>query len=342
MTELSPAQAAALPAVRLWLVGVALLIFAMVIVGGATRLTDSGLSITEWDPIMGAIPPITDAQWQDAFAKYQLIPQARLVNAGMTLAGFKFIYWWEWSHRFLGRFIGIAFLLPFLYFAVTGAFHRALWPKLAVIFALGGLQGAFGWYMVASGLVERVKVSQYWLSAHLSLATFIYGAIMWVAMGLAVRRRLPTQPSDHGPLAIVALVFLQIAAGAFVAGLDAGQGYNTWPLMDGAIVPKGLFATAPWWRNFFENAMTAQFDHRLVAYVIFIAVAAHAYIRQTRSALILMAAVLVQVGLGIWTLLWQVPLWLGLLHQAGALVAFTAALWNLSAVLSRSPVRDRR
>jgi cytochrome c oxidase assembly protein subunit 15 len=342
MTDLSPRQAEALPAVRLWLVVVAVLIFAMVIVGGATRLTDSGLSITEWDPIMGAIPPLTEAQWIDAFARYKLIPQAQILNPDMTLGGFKFIFWWEWSHRFLGRFIGAAFLLPFIYFAVSGAVGRGLWPKLAIIFVLGGLQGALGWYMVASGLVDRVDVSQYRLAAHLSLAVFLFAAIVWVTLGLSTRRRRPVDPAGRDALIVVVLVFLQIAAGAFVAGLDAGQGYNTWPLMAGELVPKGLFVMQPWWRNFFENAMTVQFDHRLIAYVVFVAIAAHAYIRQTREALLLFAAALVQVGLGIWTLLWQVPLWLGLLHQAGAMIVFTAALWNLSATLSRSPAASRR
>lgn len=336
MDPLSPRQAAALPYVRLWLFGVAFLIFCMVIVGGATRLTGSGLSITEWQPLLGIIPPFTDADWQIAFKKYQLIPQYRAVNLGMTLAEFKFIYWWEWSHRFLGRFIGVAFLLPFAYFAATGRLSRRLWPWLAIILILGALQGTLGWYMVASGLVDRVDVSQYRLSAHLSLAALIYGAILWLAFGLG-RKHRPLQ--EWTALLIVALVLLQIAAGGFVAGLDAGQGYNTWPLMEGKLVPDGLGVMEPLWRNFFENAITVQFNHRLLAYMIAILVAGHACIARTKESILLLLTVIAQIASGVWALLWQVPLWLGLVHQAGAFVVLTAALWNLHSRLSRFPQR---
>ncbi|MFO1130921.1 MAG: COX15/CtaA family protein [Hyphomicrobiales bacterium] len=332
-------QTAAMPYVRAWLIGVAALIFCMVIVGGATRLTDSGLSITEWKPLLGAIPPMTEAHWLDAFQKYQLIPEYQQINKGMTLDQFKFIYWWEWSHRFLGRVIGLAFFLPFAYFAVTGALNRSTAIRCGVLFILGGLQGALGWYMVASGLVERVDVSQYRLAAHLSLATFIYGAILWVSFGLGRHRHAPASGRQWWALAIAVLVLLQIAAGGFVAGLDAGFGYNTWPLIDGAVVPKGLFAAEPWWRNMFENALTVQFNHRMLAYVIFLLVAAQAYVARSPSSLLLLAAVLGQVALGIWTLLWVVPLWLGLAHQGGALLVFAAAIWNLHrSLLDRAPV----
>ena len=331
-------QTAALPYVRGWLLAVAALIFCMVIVGGATRLTDSGLSITEWQPLLGAIPPFTEAHWLDAFQKYQQIPEYHLVNKGMTLEEFKFIYWWEWAHRFLGRIIGLAFFLPFAYFAVTGALTRVTALRCGVLFILGGLQGALGWYMVSSGLVDRVDVSQYRLAAHLTLATFIYGAILWVAFGLGKTRHAPRRGREWAALLLAGLILLQVAAGGFVAGLDAGFGYNTWPLMDGALIPKGLLATEPWWRNLFENALTVQFNHRMIAYLIVALVALHAFRVRSSSSLLLLGAVLLQVLLGIWTLLWAVPLWLGLAHQGGALLVLAAALWNLHRMLSaKSP-----
>ncbi len=327
-------QTASLPYVRAWLLGVAALVFLMVIVGGATRLTDSGLSITEWKPLLGAIPPFTEAHWLEAFEKYRQIPEYQLVNKGMSLDEFKFIYWWEWGHRFLGRIIGLAFFLPFAYFAVTGSLTFKTALRCGVLFVLGGLQGALGWYMVASGLVDRVDVSQYRLAAHLTLATVIFGAILWVAFGLGRSRRAPSGAREWTALLIIGLVILQVAAGGFVAGIDAGFGYNTWPLMEGALVPKGLFVTEPWWRNMFENAMTVQFNHRVFAYVITVVVAGYAYVAQSRAGFILLGAVSLQVVLGIWTLLWAVPLWLGLAHQGGALLVLAAAIWNLHTVLA--------
>jgi len=335
METLSLRQAAALPYVRLWLLAVAFLVFCMVIVGGSTRLTDSGLSITEWQPLLGAIPPLTDADWQAAFEKYKLIPEYSVVNQGMTVEEFKFIYWWEWSHRFLGRFIGLVFFLPLVLFAVTGRISRGLWWRLATIFVLGGLQGGLGWYMVASGLVERVDVSQYRLSAHLTVAALIYAVTIWVALGLGRERTRPSTGRAWAAVIIVALVFLQIAAGGFVAGLDAGMGYNTWPLMDGQLIPKGLMAMEPAWRNIFENAMTVQFNHRMLAYVVAIAVTLYALAERSGAATLMLAITLVQIGLGIWTLLEQVPLSLGLIHQGGALVLLAAALWSLDRRLSR-------
>jgi cytochrome c oxidase assembly protein subunit 15 len=330
----NPRQSAALGYVRAWLLGVAALVFCMVIVGGATRLTDSGLSITEWQPLLGAIPPLTEAHWLEALEKYRQIPEYQLVNKGMSLADFKFIYWWEWAHRFLGRIIGLAFFVPFAYFALTGSLNAKTALRCAVLFVLGGLQGALGWYMVASGLVDRVDVSQYRLAAHLTLATVIFGAILWVALGLGRRRRAPAGGQEWLAVAIIGAVLLQVAAGGFVAGLDAGFGYNTWPLMDGAWVPTGLFVGEPWWRNLFENAMTVQFNHRIFAYVIVGLVVGYAFLAQSRTSYILLAAVGLQVVFGIWTLLWAVPLWLGLVHQGGALVVLAAAIWNLHVVLS--------
>ncbi|MEI8178528.1 COX15/CtaA family protein [Aestuariivirga sp.] len=326
-------QCSAMPYVRAWLFGVAVLIFCMVIVGGATRLTDSGLSITEWKPLLGAIPPMSESHWLEAFQKYQQIPEYQQINKGMSLDQFKFIYWWEWSHRFLGRVIGLAFFLPFAYFALTGALNRRTAIRCGVLFVLGGLQGVLGWYMVASGLVDRVDVSQYRLAAHLSLATLIYGAILWVAFGLGRMRHAPVSGRQWLALLITGLVLLQIAAGGFVAGLDAGFGYNTWPLIDGAVVPKGLFVAEPWWRNMFENALTVQFNHRMLAYVVALLVAGQACMVRSRSGFILLGAVIAQVALGVWTLLWVVPLWLGLAHQGGALLVFAAAIWNLHCAL---------
>ncbi|MDH3580504.1 MAG: COX15/CtaA family protein [Hyphomicrobiales bacterium] len=328
------------PAVRWWLYALCLLIFAMIIVGGATRLTDSGLSITEWKPILGIIPPLNDIDWQDAFAKYKQIPEYRLVNKGMSLAEFKFIFWWEWAHRFLGRMIGFAFLLPFLFFWLTGRIEKGLISKLIVMFVLGGLQGALGWYMVASGLVDRVDVSQYRLAAHLSAAILIIGYIFWVALSLRPARAGPSEAGRGLVLSAVgltALVFLQIALGAFVAGLDAGMGYNTWPLMDGALVPGGLGAMAPWYANLFENALTVQFNHRVAAYAVLVWTLLHTWRVIMRagegpfavSAGVMTLAVLLQVGLGIWTLLAQVPVGLALLHQGGAVLVLAIALIHL-------------
>lgn len=334
---------AGLSAIRIWLFFLAFLIFCMVIVGGAVRLTDSGLSITEWQPLLGAIPPLTEADWALAFEKYRQIPEYALVNSGMSLEEFKFIYWWEWSHRLLGRLIGVAFLLPFLFFLIKGSLTRALAMRLAAIFILGGLQGALGWYMVASGLSERVDVSQYRLAAHLVLATIIFGAIVWVALGLGKERRAIGDVRPWFAMALIALIVVQVCMGGFVAGIDAGMGYNTWPLMDGRLVPDGLWAMSPAWQNIFENALTVQFFHRLIAYVIAVCVLIYAWRQRNSPALVLLAIVLVQITFGILTLLHQVPLSLALIHQGGALILLATALWNLHCRLaSRSPAPSRR
>jgi cytochrome c oxidase assembly protein subunit 15 len=328
------------PLIRAWLWCAAFLVFAMVIVGGATRLTDSGLSITEWQPLLGVIPPLSEAEWLQAFEKYKQIPEYSLVNQGMSLADFKFIYWWEWTHRFLGRFIGVVMIVPFLVLWLARCIEKPLLPRLAGLILLGGLQGALGWYMVKSGLIGRVDVSQYRLAGHLTFATVIFGAIVWTALGIGDHRRRPPQTSgDWAALGLVALVLLQVAFGGFVAGLDAGMGYNTWPLMDGQLIPKGLMIMEPAWRNFFENAMTVQFDHRLIAYTVAAYAALHAWRVKSRAAKAVLHAVLLQIGLGIWTLLAQVPLWLGLAHQAGAMIVFATAVWNLHDALSRQAER---
>ncbi|MDP4823455.1 MAG: COX15/CtaA family protein [Aestuariivirgaceae bacterium] len=331
-------QIAARPMVRLWLYAMAALVFCMVIVGGATRLTDSGLSITEWKPLLGAIPPLTEAAWLEAFAKYKAIPEYQLVNKGMSLAEFEFIYWWEWGHRFLGRIIGLAFLLPFLFFLMTGRIERAQVPRLVMLFILGGLQGALGWYMVMSGLTERVDVSQYRLAAHLTLATLIFAAIFWTALGIGRERPRVFAAIPRRAMVLLVLLFIQIALGGFVAGLDAGMGYNTWPLMDGQFIPAGLMIMEPAWRNLFENAMTVQFTHRMTAYFVVFAVMAHWWISPLRrrgdtAARLalqgLVLAVLAQAAFGVWTLLAMVPIHLGLIHQGGALVVLAFALAHL-------------
>ena len=338
LAEIQLSRAPQVSRIRIWLCGVAALVFLMVSVGGATRLTGSGLSITEWQPIMGALPPLSEADWQEAFAKYRQIPQYEHVNRGMSLGTFKFIFWWEWAHRLLGRLVGAAFLLPFLYFLATGRITRPLAVRLAGIFVLGGLQGAVGWYMVRSGLAVRIDVSQYRLALHLGLALLIFGALLWVALSLdAVKTEAAWSTQAVVGAAIVALVFLQSLLGALVAGLKAGAGYNTWPRMDGRLIPDGLGVMQPWYLNPFENALAVQFNHRGVAYALLVVVAWHAWhvrrsaidARVAHSALLLLAAVLAQAALGIWTLLTQVPLPLGLAHQVGAATVFGLAVWHL-------------
>lgn len=315
----------------------------MVVVGGATRLTDSGLSITEWKPILGIIPPLKHADWQDAFVKYKEIPEYKLVNKGMSLSEFKFIFWWEWAHRFLGRMIGFAFALPFIFFAWRGMISRRMVPAFAGLFALGGLQGFIGWYMVSSGLSERVDVSHYRLALHLSMAVFLFGAVLWTALRLAPEDRRDarfntiTSAQRWGARLLVVLLFGQIILGAFVAGLKAGLASSTWPLMNGQVIPEGMWALGPWYLNLVENPLTVQFDHRLLAYVIAALALLHGIAvmrsaddeRIARSAGWLLLGVLVQIALGVCTILAHVPLWLALGHQAAAVVLFGTAVWHL-------------
>ncbi len=333
-------------AVRIWLASVAVLIFIMVIVGGATRLTGSGLSITEWQPILGAIPPLSAADWQAAFDKYRQIPQYQLINRGMSLEEFQFIYWWEWGHRFLGRVIGVAFAVPLVVFAALGMISRQLMPRLLLLLLLGGLQGFMGWYMVQSGLADRVSVSQYRLAAHLGLAAVIYVGIIWVMLGVGRQRAVNLGWQNISACVLMALIFMQIIAGAFVAGLKAGFTYNTWPLMDGQIVPAGLLAMSPWWLNLFENIATVQFTHRVTAYALVVYALLHAAAAwragspAANSALLIAAAVFVQAAIGVWTLLWVVPLELGLIHQAGAFILLALGVFHLHALSAPEP--DRR
>src|SRR5712692_393687 len=337
-------------AVRLWLLVVAALMVATLVVGGATRLTESGLSIVEWRPVTGVVPPLGEAQWQAEFAKYQTIPQYRERNPGMSLHDFKTIYWWEWSHRLLARLIGIAFLLPFLWFLWRGEIEPQLRARLWTIFGLGAALGAVGWWMVSSGLADRVSVSQYRLGFHLTLACAIYAMVLWTAQELAPRDPLVVQGRIRtSAIALLVLVLMQIYLGALVAGLRAGLSYDTWPLLDGSIVPDAsrLFFEQPLWRNFFENPLTVQFDHRMVGYLLFLGALLHAgdVARTARGgaalagALALAAAITVQAALGVLTLVYQVPLALALGHQAMAIVALTIAVVHAQRLERRHAAR---
>lgn len=337
--------------VRLWLFGVAGLVALMVALGGATRLTESGLSITEWQPIMGAIPPLSAADWADAFEKYKQIPEYKLVNRGMSLSEFQFIFWWEWAHRFLGRLIGVVFGVGLVGFWIAGRLSPWLKPRLLALFALGGVQGAIGWYMVQSGLVDRTDVSHYRLALHLSVALIIFTWIFWLALRIDVapgdRRTVTRHPVLASAIGVGALLALQIVLGAFVAGLRAGKTYNTWPLMDGKLIPSGLSTLDPWYLNLFENITTVQFNHRMVAYVLLVAAIAHAVrairhhavdVAQARSAALVAGAVFLQAMLGIVTLLSVVAIPLGVAHQAGAVVVIAALTWHVHLLTLRDAV----
>ncbi len=319
----------AIPSVRAWLKCVACMVFLMVIVGGATRLTGSGLSITEWNPISGAMPPLHQADWLVLFEKYKLSSQYKLQNLGMTLNEFEFIFWWEWAHRQLGRLIGIAMVLPFVYFVVTRKLESRLVLRILFLIVLVVLQGALGWYMVASGLVNRVDVSQYRLAAHLTLASVLFAAVILTISGLDKRHGFPRSLDSWTSLVLFVLVLVQIAAGGFVAGINAGQGYNTWPLMDGKYIPDGLTSMQPMWHNFFENALTVQFNHRILAYTIFIIAVWHAVKTFSVTSMLLAYLIFTQACLGILTLLMHVPLGFALAHQATAMFVLAAAVWNL-------------
>jgi cytochrome c oxidase assembly protein subunit 15 len=322
-------------AVQLWLFAVAALMVVTLVVGGATRLTESGLSIVEWKPVTGVLPPMSQTAWQAEFDKYKEIPQYRELNRGMGLEAFKTIYWWEWSHRMLGRLVGAAFLIPFVFFLWRGWIEPRLKLRLWLLFGSGALLGAVGWWMVSSGLAGRVSVSQYRLGFHLTLACAIYSAILWTALQLSER----TIPQTNRRLRVTAAglllaTILQIYLGALVAGLDAGLSFNTWPLIDGTFIPSAerLWFEAPAWRNLFENALTVQFNHRMVAYALWLAAVVHAVDARNGTAwpgaLTLAAAMTVQAIVGIATLLHQAPIGLALLHQAMAIVVLTIAVFH--------------
>ncbi len=325
-------------AIGTWLFAIAAMVFVMVIIGGLTRLTKSGLSMVEWRPITGWLPPLSTEQWEETFRAYRNYPQYREMNAGMSLVEFQEIFWLEYIHRLWGRLIGVAFFVPFVFFLVRGWIDRKLAPRLVMIFVLGGLQGALGWFMVASGLVDRPDVSQYRLVAHFGAALVIYVALLWVAAGLVVRTP-PWNPSrglGRGAIALGGVIFVTLLSGGFVAGTDAGFAFNSFPLMDGQLVPDGLLQISPAYLNFFENLTAIQFTHRVIAMTTLAAVVAFWLIARRRplsrraglAVNGLLVAVLVQVALGISTLLLVVPVPLAALHQAGGLALLTMAVWS--------------
>ena len=347
-----PADARVRPrAVGWWLLSCCMVLLTLVMVGGATRLTESGLSIVDWKPVTGVLPPIGEAAWQAEFTRYQESPQYTAVNRGMALPEFKVIFWFEFIHRLLARLLGLWFALPLLWFWLRGAIPpRLRWPLLGIL-ALGGAQGYLGWFMVQSGLVDVPRVSPYRLAAHLSLALIVYALMLRVGLGLL----LPRAKVEAKELArrwpgrvLLSLVAVTIVFGAFVAGLRAGLMYNTFPLMGGHWVPPGLSALEPAWRNLLENPVTVQFIHRILGLTTF-TVTLWAWWRmraiaqdraQVRSRHALALMVTIQVTLGICTLLWMVPVWLGTLHQGGAVLLLSAAIaagycWKTQAVSSR-------
>jgi heme a synthase len=327
--------------VATWLLVCCALVFAMVVVGGVTRLTHSGLSIVQWQPIVGVVPPIGEAQWAKTFGQYQLTPEYRDVNQGMSLAAFKSIFWWEYFHRLLGRLIGFAFLLPLIWFWRSRRIDRALALKLTAIFVLGGLQGAMGWYMVKSGLVDNPRVSQYRLTAHLAMALVIYAAMLWTAVGLLYPRAGATAATRTGQprlrrfsWVITAMIAYMVFTGGFVAGTHAGFAYNTFPLMNGHWIPPEIFMLRPWPLNFFDNLATVQFDHRMGAWVLAVLVpwfwlkarGAALTPRARLAANLLLGMLALQITLGLSTLLLVVPVPLAAAHQAGAVLLLTIAL----------------
>jgi len=336
--------------IAIWLLTCAAMVALMVVIGGITRLTESGLSMTEWRPLIGWIPPLSEAEWQRVFDRYRQTSEYRIQFPGMGLEGFKTIFWWEYIHRVWGRLIGLVFALPMAWFMLRRRVERPLVPHLWALLLLGAFQGLIGWWMVKSGFVDRDDVSQYRLTVHLGVAIVILGYLLWLAIGLLQR----AENRGHAPAslrklswAVVAVAFVTILSGGMVAGINAGFIHNTWPLMDGGLFPEDLLAMSPFWLNFFENHSTVQFDHRILAYVT--AIAAGAYWYRTRSAGLstrarvaanLLGAMLVlQILLGIFTLLLVVPISLAVLHQGGAVVLFALAVWN-AWELSASPGPD--
>jgi heme a synthase len=323
-----------------WLLCCAAVIFGMILLGGVTRLTNSGLSMVEWKPLMGVVPPLSEQAWLETFEKYKQFPEYRQVNRGMDLEGFKAIFMYEYLHRVLGRLIGVIFLLPMLCFLASGRVRPGLAPRLWALFIMGGLQGLLGWYMVRSGLVDKPDVSQYRLAAHLGVAVAIYGYMLWVAFDLLFPAgnisRAAARPYAAWSLVVVALVYLMMLSGALVAGTDAGFSYPTWPRMGPGFIPEGLYAGTPAWRDAFEDVTTIQFNHRIFAYLLFILINLFA-LRVFRSgagsrarlaASLLAVALLVQVVLGISTLLLHMPVPVAAAHQGGAVLLLSAALFT--------------
>ena len=323
------------PAVAAWLFASAFMVAAMIVIGGITRLTESGLSMVEWRPLMGWIPPLGDAEWQRVFDMYKATPEYTASNFWMTIDDFKTIFFWEYIHRVWGRLIGIVFAVPFLFFLLTGRIERALVPRLVLLFVLGGIQGGIGWWMVTSGLVDEARVSPYRLSVHLSMAFLILGLLLWTALGLVRTPSGGTRGQRIGAGHVLAAVSITVVLGAFVAGTDAGYAYNTFPLMGGRFVPAEYWAADLGWRSLIEHVPAVQFHHRWVAVLTALLTLVFVIRNRPRTegaaqlALTLLGAmVLLQVGLGIAALLAVVPVWLGALHQAGAVALFSLAVWT--------------
>ena len=317
-----------------WLLLCAAVIFGMIVLGGVTRLTGSGLSMVEWRPLMGVIPPLSEEAWLATFEKYKQYPEYQKVNLGMDLAGFKSIFMYEYLHRVLGRLIGVLFFLPMMFFAWQGRVRPGVMPRLWTLFVLGGLQGLLGWYMVKSGLVDNPRVSQYRLTAHLGLAVIIYAYMLWVALDLLYPRGEGHRRARLS-LVMVALVYLMILSGGLVAGTRAGFAYSTWPLMGTSFVPPGLYSMEPAWLSAFEDITTIQFNHRMFAYLLFALIHVFAWLswrdglgRRGGVAMIaLLGALWLQVVLGISTLLMHVPVWLAAAHQGGAVLLLSAMVY---------------
>lgn len=323
-----------------WLMVCAAVILGMILLGGVTRLTGSGLSIVEWAPVSGVLPPLNEQDWQQTFDKYKQFPEYQKVNRGMSLPEFKRIFLYEYAHRILGRLIGIIFLVPFLVFYFSGRIKPGLTPKLVVMFVLGGLQGLLGWYMVKSGLIDKPSVSQYRLTAHLGNAVIIYGYIIWVAFGLLYP---PERDRQHGQptcrryaIALSGLVFLMILSGGFVAGTDAGYAYPTFPLMGDSFIPPGIYGTEPFWLAAFEDITTIQFNHRMFAYLLIVVIGCFSIVllqhKNIRSEArvgvkLMLLMLLIQVTLGISTLLLHMPVPLAAAHQGGAILLFSSVLF---------------
>lgn len=329
-----PAQSSAIVG---WLLVCCALVFCMVVLGGVTRLTDSGLSMVRWEPISGVVPPLSLAEWQKEFDHYREYPEYQKINAGMSLSDFKTIFYFEWAHRVLGRAIGIVFALGFVWLWWRGALTRALTPHLVAMFVLGGLQGLLGWYMVKSGLIDNPHVSQYRLTAHLGMALLIYLYMLWVVFTLMERRsaEVVSRAYRRAAISLGALASMTVLSGGFVAGLKAGHAFNTFPLMAGKLIPPGYLVLEPAWKNFFENIPTVQFNHRLLAILTFVLVLIFVIrvlrdqkMRRLRGPVVLFGvAVIAQVTLGITTLLTYVPIPLAAAHQAMALVVLSAMLY---------------
>jgi len=343
MTQINPSLIHNDKLIARWLLVCAVVIFGMILLGGVTRLTDSGLSMVEWNPLIGIIPPLNQTDWQVLFLKYQQFPEYQKINIGMTLSEFKVIFMYEYLHRVLGRLIGLIFFLPFVFFYLTRRISPQLLPKLLLMFFLGGCQGLMGWYMVKSGLVDIPHVSQYRLTAHLGLAIVIYAFIIWTVLGLI--NQSSSQPSGLAkPASILSgLIFLMILTGGLVAGTRAGYAYSTWPLMGDSFIPFGLYDMSPAWLSAFENITTIQFNHRMFAYLLaaftlsfsFYALKAGVKGKVRLGIYCVLLLLLVQISLGIGTLIFYVPVAIAAAHQVGAVALLTAALFVSHSLINR-------